>query len=159
MILVVKSARAYGVEGESVESLERRDIIVKNRRDGVINLNPPVLIGRHCHIEEDVSIKNSVIDNFCVVGKKTIIENSVIMDRTIIEEGAIIRDSIVGRHCRVKSSLYRPTVVKSTSVMGDDVTIGEGYLLSGTRIWPHMKLPSNLEIRNTNVIRPEDLLL
>ena len=147
------------IGGESVESLERRDAIVKNSRNGIIDLNPPVLIGRHCHIEGGASIKNSVIDNFCVVGKKTSIENSVIMDRTIIEEGAIIRDSIVGRHCTVKSSLHNPTIVESISVIGDDVTVGGGYMLSSARIWPHIKLPSNLEIRNTNITRPEDLLL
>jgi len=153
-----KAFEGIWIEGQSRESLERRETIINKCRNREISLEAPVLIGRHCQIDGGASIKNSVIDNFSVVGKNARIEDSVIMDRVIIEEGAIIRDSIVGRHCTIRSSASKPTVIEGISVIGDDVTVGSGYHLKTTRIWPHIRLPSNLELENKNITEPQDLL-
>ena len=146
------------IEGFSKESLQRRRVIVEKNKNGFISLEKPVLIGRHCHIDDGARIKNSVIDNFCIIGRNTTIENSVIMDRAIIEEGARIRDSIVGRHCTIKSSMLKPTLMEDISVTGDNVTVGRGYHLKNTRIWPHIKLPDNMELKDSQIIKPEDLV-
>ena len=146
------------IEGASKESLQRRKIIVEKNKNRLISLEKPVLIGRHCRISDGVHIKNSVIDNFCIIGRDTTIENSVIMDRTIIEEGARIKDSIVGRHCTIKSSVSKPTTMDDISVTGDNVTVGRGYYLKATKIWPHIKLPDKMELENSQIIKPEDLI-
>jgi NDP-sugar pyrophosphorylase family protein len=153
-----KAFEGIWIGGQSKESLERREMIIDKSKRGKISLESPVLIGRHCQIDEGARISNSVIDNFSIVGKDAIVENSVIMDRVIIEEGAIIKGSIIGRHCTIKSTASKPTVIEDISVIGDDVTVGSGYHLKQTRIWPHIRLPSNLELESKNIVEPQDML-
>jgi len=152
-----KAFEGIWIEGQSKESLERRETIINKSKKGEITLEAPVLIGRHCQIGDGAEIRNSVIDNYSIIGSRALIENSVIMDRVIVEEGAIIKDSIIGRHCTIKSSPSKPTEIEGISVLGDDVTVGSGYHLKTTRIWPHIRLPSNLELEEKNIMEPKDL--
>jgi NDP-sugar pyrophosphorylase family protein len=59
------------------------------------------------------------------------------MDRVVVGDGADVRQSIVGRHSRIGSSRERPTWVVGHSVIGDDVTVGEGCILNGNKVFPH----------------------
>jgi NDP-sugar pyrophosphorylase family protein len=125
------------VQGESIESQKRRKEIIKKIKDGKIDVEGAVLIGRHCQISDGVRISNSCVDNYTKIGKNVVIENSAVMDRVIIEENAEIRDSIVGRHVTVLSSQRKQTKINSVSVIADDVKIAEGCKLTSTKIYPH----------------------
>ncbi len=125
------------VQGESIESQKRREEIIRKIRQGKIEIEGAVLIGRHCKISDDVRIVNSCIDNYTQIGKGVTIENSAVMDRVIIEEKAEITDSIIGRHVTVLSSFKKRTKIDSISVIADDVTIAEGCKLTATKIYPH----------------------
>ncbi len=92
------------VQGESNDSVKRREEIVKKIKQGKIEIEGAVLIGRHCQIEDGARIANSCIDNFTRIGKGATIENSAVLDRVIIGEKAEVRDSIVGRHATIRSS-------------------------------------------------------
>ena len=125
------------VQGESFESMKRRKEIVKKIKQGQIEVEGSVLIGRHCEIGNGVRIVNSCIDNYTRIGDGVVIENSAIMDRAIIEAKAEIKDSIIGRHVTVCSSVKKPTKISAVSVIADDVTIAEGCILTSTKIYPH----------------------
>jgi len=125
------------VQGESSESLKRRQEIIKKIKQGKIEVEGAVLVGRHCKISDGVRIANSCIDNYSKIGKGVEIENSAVMDRAIIEEKAEIKESIVGRHVTILSSLRKRTKIDSVSVIADDVTVAEGCKLTATRIYPH----------------------
>lgn len=125
------------VQGESNDSEKRRGEIIKKIKQGKIEIEGAVLIGRHCQIEDGVKISNSCIDNFTRIGKGTIIENTAVMDRATIGDHAEIRDSIIGRHTCVQSSARNPTKITDVSVIADDVTIGEGSILEAAKIFPH----------------------
>jgi len=125
------------VQGESNDSAKRREAIVKKIKQGKIEIEGAVLIGRHCQIDDGVRIANSCIDNFTRIGKGATIENSAILDRAIIGEKAEIRDSIIGRHATILSSGRKQTKINSVSVIADDVTIEEGCTLTATKIYPH----------------------
>jgi NDP-sugar pyrophosphorylase family protein len=125
------------VQGESTESMKRRKEIIKKIKQGKIEVEGAVLIGRHCQIDDGVRIMNSCIDNYTKIGKGVVIENSAIMDRVIIEEKAEIRESIIGRHVTVLSSPKKQTKIDAVSVVADDVTIAEGCKLTATKIYPH----------------------
>ena len=129
------------IQGRSPESIARREQIIRNALSGRTRLEGGVFIGRHCQIEEGSIIRDSCIDNFCILGRDVTIERSAIMDRAVIEDGATIQDSIVGRHVRVASSVKRPTWITGLSVIGDDVDIGEGATLASTRVNPHKVIP------------------
>jgi NDP-sugar pyrophosphorylase family protein len=125
------------IKGDSSESEKRRNVIVEKVREGKIRLEGSVLIGRHCQIGDGTTIRDSCIDNFCIIGEGVTIENSSLMDRVVVGDGADVRQSIIGRHARIGSSREKPTWVVGLSVIGDDVTIGEGCVLNGNKVFPH----------------------
>jgi NDP-sugar pyrophosphorylase family protein len=125
------------VQGESNDSAKRREEIIKKIKQGKIIIEGPVLIGRHCDIDDDVRIASSCIDNFTRIGKGAVIENSAVMDRATIGEHAEIHDSIIGRHTTVQSSAKKPTKICEVSVVADDVTVEEGSTLVASKIYPH----------------------
>jgi NDP-sugar pyrophosphorylase family protein len=125
------------VQGESFESMKRRKEIIRKIKQGKIEIEGSVLIGRHCEIDDGARIVNSCIDNYTRIGKDAVIENSAVMDRAIIEEKAEIKESIIGRHVTIRSSSRKPTKIGSISVVADDVTIEEGCILTATKIYPH----------------------
>jgi NDP-sugar pyrophosphorylase family protein len=135
------------IQGGSPDSVSRREEIVQNTLSGRMRLEGSVFIGRHCQIGEGSIIRDSCIDNFCILGKDVTIERSAIMDRSVIEDGASIQDSIVGRHVRVASSVKRPTWITGLSVIGDDVDMGAGSTLISTKVNPHKVIPEGANIQ------------
>jgi NDP-sugar pyrophosphorylase family protein len=125
------------VQGESKESIKRRKKIVKKIKQGKIEIEGAVLIGRHCQIADGVKIVNSCIDNYTKIGKGVKVVNSAVMDRATIQEAAEIKESIVGRHVTILSSPKKPTKIDSLSVIADNVTITQGCKLTATKIYPH----------------------
>lgn len=143
------------IQGESVESIKRRELIVKKFRGEKIRFNGSVLIGRHCVIEDGARITNSYIDNYCTIGRDSIIENSAVIYRSIIGDGAIIRDSIIGRQVTINSTLESPSTVEGVSVIADDVSLASGCKLYNSRVYPHLNLPEGrfeqMTVRNIAV--------
>ena len=125
------------VQGESSDSMKRRQEIVGKIKKGKIEVEGAVLIGRHCEIGDGVRIVDSCIDNYTQIGNGAEIEGSAIMDRVIIGDKAQIRESIVGRHVKVGSNHQKPTKIESVSTVADDVVIEEGCVLTATKIYPH----------------------
>jgi NDP-sugar pyrophosphorylase family protein len=133
----IDAEKRIWVQGESTESMKRRKEIVSKIKQKKIEIEGSVLIGRHCKIEDGVRIVNSCIDNYTQVGKNVEIENSAVMDRVIIGEKTKIKESIIGRHVTIQSSTKKPTKISQTTVVADDVSIAEGCILEGTKIYPH----------------------
>jgi NDP-sugar pyrophosphorylase family protein len=136
------------IQGGSAESVRRREEILRKALEKEITLEGSVFIGRHCQIEKGTVIRDSCIDNFCILGRDVTIERSAIMDRGVLGDGSSVQDSIVGRHVRVNSSEERPTWVVGLSVVGDDVEIGEGSVLASTKVNPHTTIPAGSNIEN-----------
>ncbi|MBS7625226.1 NDP-sugar synthase [Candidatus Bathyarchaeota archaeon] len=129
------------VQGESPEALRRREEIIRKVKEGRIEIEGSVLIGRHCEIEDGVRIVNSCIDNYTRIGRNTIIENSAIMDRSIIGDNAEIKNSIIGRHVAINSTSTYKTRVLNLSVIADDVALEAGCELISTKVYPHRHVP------------------
>ena len=125
------------VQGESSDSEQRRQEIIQKIKQGRIEIEGDVLIGRHCQIDDGVRIVDSCIDNYTRIGKGTTIENSAVLDRVIIGEKAEILDSIIGRHATILSDGQKQTKINTVSVIADDVTIEKGCVLTATKIYPH----------------------
>jgi NDP-sugar pyrophosphorylase family protein len=132
------------VQGESAESMLRREEIINKMKRRKIKLEGSILVGRHCKMGDGVRIVNSSIDNYTQIGNGVMIENSAVMDRTIIGDKASIKESIIGRHVTVSSNESKPTSIDSVSVVADDVVITEGSVLSGARIYPHQRVGGSL---------------
>jgi NDP-sugar pyrophosphorylase family protein len=141
----ISSEERIWVQGESSESMKRRQDILKKIKAGKITIEGSVLIGRHCDISDGVRIVDSCIDNYTKIGKDVEIENSAIMDRAIVGDKAQIKESIVGRHVTVASSSRKPTKIDSVSVIADDVILEQGCTLSATKIYPHQFVRGEFE--------------
>lgn len=142
---------AVWIQGAGAEAKRRKDEIVRKVQNGKIALEGSVFIGRHCQIGDGVIIRDSCIDNFCIIGPRATIERSAVMDRVIVDEGAEIRDSIIARHARIRSSRERPTYVTDVSVIGDDVEIHEGSVIVGSKVFPHKVISAGTKIVNATV--------
>lgn len=129
------------IQGKSIESIRRRKKIIRKIKEGRIELEGSVLIGRHCEISDGTRIVDSCIDNYTRIGRNVTVEKSAVMDRTIIGESAEIRDSIIGRHSTIESNPADPTKIFQTSVIADDVTIDAGCQLTTAKIYPHRHIP------------------
>ncbi len=140
------------IECLSLESEKRRDEIVEKIRRGKIEIEGPVLIGRHCKIGDGVTIKSSCIDNFSIIGDGCYIEKAAILDRARIGESAEIQECIIGRHSTVKSSKAKPTKIKAISVLGDDVTVGEGCEIIASKVYPHLSVISGKKLLYEDVV-------
>ncbi len=141
----ISEKQSIWVQGESRDSAKRRQEIIQKIKQGRIEIDGAVLIGRHCQIEEGVRIANSCIDNFIRIGKGAQIENSAILDRVIIGEKAEVYDSIIGRHTTILSSKSKKTRIESVSVVADDVVLEEGCTLRSSKIYPHQKVRGNFQ--------------
>ena len=128
------------LQSRSAESLRRKREIIEKMRKNKIRLEGSVLIGRHCQIGEGSVIKDSVIDNFTIVGRNVHMEGSAILDRCVVYDNTTICGSIIGRHVLIKSSPTNPTIIEDLSVIGDDTIIEEGCRLKGVKIYPHSKV-------------------
>ncbi|KON27145.1 nucleotidyltransferase [miscellaneous Crenarchaeota group archaeon SMTZ1-55] len=138
------------IQGESTESIQRRREIVRKVRDGKIELEGAVLIGRHCQIGDGVKIVDSCIDNYSRIEENVVIEGSAVMDRTIIGRNTEIRDSIIGRHATINSTSAKATRLQN-SVVGDNVTLGEGCQLIMAKVYPHKHVPKESLIENYSI--------
>ena len=134
------------IQGGSADSIRRKRVILQKAISGKIQLGESVFIGRHCQIDDGSIIRDSCVDNFCILGRDVTIERSAIMDRVVIEDGATIQDSIVGRHVRVGSSPSNPTWITGLSVVGDDVDIEKGATLASTKVSPHRRIAEGASI-------------
>jgi NDP-sugar pyrophosphorylase family protein len=133
----ISEEKRIWVQGESSESMKRRQEIIRKIKQKKIEVEGSVLMGRHCKIGDGVRIVNSCIDNYTQIGKGVEIENSAVMDRVIVGDKTQIKESIVGRHVTVSSSSRKPTKIDSVSVIADDVIIEQGCVLTATKIYPH----------------------
>ena len=116
------------------------------------------LIGRHTRIDEYTKIKDSNIDNFCIIGNNVTIENSAIMDAAKIGDYTQVSNSILGRKVIVESSKKNPTRIHSTSVIGNSVQIMEGCDIRSTKINPGLIIPRNMRYRNEFLHNYEDVV-
>jgi len=139
--------RNVWIQGKSADSVRRKETLVRKALARRISLDGHVLIGRHCQIEDGTIIRDSCVDNFCILGREVTIERSAVLDRVVIGDGAIIQDSIVGRHVRVGSSMENPTWVTGLSVVGDDVEIGKGATLAAAKVNPHRAVAEGADVQ------------
>jgi len=133
------------VQGESSESMKSRKEIIRKIKQGKIQVEGAVLIGRHCKIGNGVRIVNSCIDNYTQIGKDAVVENSAIMDRVIVGEKARINESIIGRHVTMLSNPKKQTKISGVSVIADDVVLSEGCRLKATKVYPHQYVRGEFE--------------
>ncbi len=136
--------RNVWVQGYSVESIKRREEILKKYKEKKLSIEGAALIGRHTRIGDHSKITDSNIDNFCIIGEHANIERSAVLDAAKIGNYTNVSDSILGRKVVVESTRENPTRIESTSVIGNAVHIKENCTIIKTRINPHLTIPPGM---------------
>ncbi|AWS00246.1 nucleotidyltransferase family protein [Metallosphaera hakonensis] len=132
------------VQGTSLDSIRRRNVIAMKYRKGRLKVEGSVLIGRHCQIGNNVYIENSTIDNFSILKNNVRVVRSAIMDRAFVGEGVVIEDSVIARHVEIRGGAK---IIRS--VIGDDVVIDADTEIVNSRIYPHKVINANSKIHDT----------
>ncbi|SGY33227.1 BQ5605_C002g01468 [Microbotryum silenes-dioicae] len=100
-----------------------------------------VLIDPSATINPTASIgPNVVIGPGVVVGKGVRLQRCVIMENTRIKDHAWIQSSIVGWN----STIGRWARLENTTVLGDDVQVGEEVYINGASVLPHKSIKANI---------------
>ena len=150
--------RNVWVQGTSEDSIRRREHIIRQCNEGKLTLNGAVLIGRHTRIKDYSVISNSSIDNFSTFGGHVTIDGSAIMDAVKMGNSARVTDSIVGRMAVVESTQENPTVIESTSVIGNGVRISSGCRLTQTKVNPGLTIPQGMTYNGKFLETYEDIV-
>lgn len=143
--------RRIFVQGQSPDSVKRRNNIKRKFKDKEIIFENNVLIGRHCQIGPGSYITDSVIDNFSILKSDVSVIKSSVMDRTFIGEGAYIENSVIGRHCEIRST-KEDNVKIIDSVIADNVIIEEGTTIIRSKIYPHKTIQAHSRIEDSTIM-------
>ncbi len=94
----------------------------------------PVIIGDFVKIKEGAEVTEfSVIGDNCVIEENASIRKSIILHNTIIGPKCELRGAVIGKRC----VLEQQVAVYEGSVISDDCRIGAGVdIAAGIRIWP-----------------------
>lgn len=94
----------------------------------------PIIIGNFARIKKGAEVSEySVIGDNCLIEENASVKKSVIFHNTVIGRKCELRGAIVGKRCVLGEgvSIYEDAVV------ADDCTIGSGAVIqSGIRVWP-----------------------
>jgi NDP-sugar pyrophosphorylase family protein len=151
-----RERRVY-IQGTSNDSIRRREKMMEDINSGRIQVQGCALIGRHTALGNGTTLINSNVDNFCILGEGIYVERSAVLDRCFIGDGATVQGSIVSRHSYVNSSKAHPTEISSLSVIGDDVTVGEGSRIISSKIWPGIEVPAGSVLISKEIKSSEEL--
>jgi len=151
--------RNIWVQGYSQESMKCREEIVRKLREEKLSIEGATLIGRHTRMGDHSRIMDSNIDNFCMLGQYVNVERSAIMDAVKIGDYAKIDNSVLGRMVIVESSHEHPTIIDSTSVIGNNAHIRAGCRIIGTKIYPGLEISPGMTYVNTCLQSYEDVAI
>jgi len=101
---------------------------------GDVIVHPNATIGQGCVLGPRV-----VVGDGCVVGDGVRVEGSTLLEGVEIASHSLIKDSLIGWRCSVGRWSH---VV--TSVLGEEVRVGEGLLVRGATVLPHKELGESI---------------
>jgi NDP-sugar pyrophosphorylase family protein len=113
---------------------------------GEVRIGPNVRIGRDVEIGPGVSVENSDIGDGVDIGARAVVRGSACADHAMIGAGARLEDVIVGAMAVVESAVGQATVLTGYTAIGDEARVAAGSRLHGVRIYPRVKVQSDLPL-------------
>jgi mannose-1-phosphate guanylyltransferase len=101
---------------------------------------PPAHVGAGCRIAEGAHVGSLVVLGAGVtVGAGARVERAVVLDGATIGPGCEVTDCIIGSRARIEKG----AIVRGGAVIGEDVLVGEGNVLTaGIKVFPGTELPA-----------------
>jgi len=96
------------------------------------HIGPHTIIGDHCYIDNNTSIKRSVLWDNVVVGKRTEIRGAVLCDKTVIQNRvSIFEGAVIGDSCQLNEGV----TIKPRVKIWPDKNIEENNIVQSNIIW------------------------
>ena len=94
----------------------------------------PVFIGNYVRVKKGAEIAEfSIIGDSCVIEENASVKRSIVLNNTFIGPKCELRGSIIGKRCVLQEDVS----VYEGAVIGDDCRIGTGVEIpAGIRVWP-----------------------
>lgn len=127
-----------------LSSLAKRNskLLVSNTESyvhqGNVMGDPTAKIGKNCKIGPNVTIGPGV-----VIGDGVRLQRCVLLSNSKIKDHAWIKSTIVGWN----STVGRWARLENTTVLGDDVTIGDEIYVNGGSVLPHKSIKANVDCK------------
>jgi mannose-1-phosphate guanylyltransferase len=114
--------------------------------DGTALIGQRAQIINPTFIEKEVAIEDeAIIGQYCMIKR-----NAQVSSGTVLERTAVMERVSIGRNCRItdsvigQSAVIHDNVTINGSIIGPGCEIGDRVnVLSGTRIWPNVKIPAD----------------
>ncbi len=102
--------------------------------DPEANIRGPIIVGSFTRIKKGADISEfTVIGENCLIEENTSVKKSIIFHNTVVGRKCELRGAIVGKRC----VLGEGVCIYEDAVVADDCSIGSGAVIqSGIRVWP-----------------------
>lgn len=147
------------------ESLEMTDPVTRltlaeKLEQGLVEIRPPVRIGKYVRIYPGVQLSACNIDDDCELFENATVMRSSIGAGSLIGPFSHIEDTLTGIMVELQSSRERPISLKRFVAIGDEVIVRGGVeLADGVTIHPRLKVPMGVHIpANTDIESAEEVL-
>jgi NDP-sugar pyrophosphorylase family protein len=134
------------------ESLEMTDPITRltlaEKLDrGLVEMQPPLRIGKFVRIYPGVKLAQCNIDDECEIREGSAIIRSSVGSGSIIGPHSTIEDTLTGIMVELKSSKESPVKLRRYVAIGDEVVLrGPVEVSDGVTIFPRLRIPADTRI-------------
>ncbi|HEY3376526.1 MAG TPA: NDP-sugar synthase [Armatimonadota bacterium] len=128
--------------------------------DGLVELRPPVRIGKYVRIYPGVVLSECNVDDDCEIFENAEILRSSIGAGALIGPHAHIEDTLTGTMVELQSTREHPVSLKRFVAIGDETVVRGGVALTDSvTIYPRLKVPAGIHIpANTDIESAEQML-
>jgi len=150
------------IDAESLEMTDpiSRLTLAEKLERGMVDLRPPVRVGKYVRIYPGVTLTECNIDDDCEILENTTVSRSSVGAGSLIGPYCHIEDTLTGTMVELQSNQESPISLKRYVAIGDEVVIRGGVeLTDGVTIYPRLKVPSGINIpANTDISNAEQML-
>jgi mannose-1-phosphate guanylyltransferase/phosphomannomutase len=131
---------------EMTDPVTRMTLAEKLER-GLVELRPPLRIGKYVRIYPGVKLTECNIDDECVLQEGASIVRSSVGSGSVIGPYAHIEDTLTGIMVELKSSKANPVALRRFVAIGDEVVLrGSVEITDSVTIYPRLRIPNGIHI-------------
>ena len=134
--------------------------LAEKLQEGLVELRPPVRIGKYVRIYPGVVLSECNIDDDCEIFDNTEIYRSSVGAGALIGPHSYIEDTLTGTMVELQSTREQPVSLKRFVAVGDETIIRGGVSLTDSvTIYPRLKVPAGIHIpASTDIESAEQML-
>jgi NDP-sugar pyrophosphorylase family protein len=121
--------------------------LAEKMAQGLVDLRPPLRIGKYVRIFPGVTLEACNIDDDCELSAGATIRRASIGPGSLIGPGCLIEDALLGFMVEALSTPEQPVVLQGGVAIGDEVILQAGVALrDGVLIHPRLKVPRGITL-------------